>query len=247
MECKNCGGSYRLRELRCPYCGAENFAGRMLLMKRTETIRQIEEEKKAARKAYIPYVLSKLVNRLILLFVVGIVVVVLLLLNFVPGVKRDRNGKLLEPAAVKLYEAGDYMGLHEYMSQKDLYQQMPEYFAQAALLAYDYNEFITHRMNYLSSDPADWDTRYVALVRSNAMDIYVHRVGVYSGEFPENKEQYETYRRYILAFWKGTMLCTDEEVAWLCDEESWWHSAQLNELCEKLKERRIREDAGQKS
>ena len=247
MECKNCGGSYRLRELRCPYCGAENFAGRMLLMKRTETIRQTEAEKKAARKAYVPYVLSKLVNRLILLTAAAVIVIILLLLNIVPGVRRDKDGKVLEPAAVKLFEAGDYRGLHEYMSQKDLYTQMPEYFAQAALLAYDYNEFITHRMNYLSSDPADWDTHYAALVMSNAMDIYTHRVGVYSAEFPENKEQYETYRRYILAFWKGTMLCTDEEVEWLCDEESRWHSARLNELCEKLKERRIREDADRKS
>ena len=237
MKCKNCGGGYRLIELRCPYCGTENLAGQMLLMKRTETIRQIEAEKRAAKKAFIPYVLSKLVNRLILLFLIGTIVVILLLLNLVPGVKRDKNGKILEPAAVKLFEAGDYYGLHEYMMQKDLYEQMPEYFAQSALLAYDYNQFITHRLNYLSGSPEDWDIRSIAYVMSSAMDIYVHRVGVYSDEFPENKEQYEMYRRYILAFWKGTMRCTDEEVEWLCDKESWWHSDQLNELCEKLKER----------
>ena len=244
MECKYCGGSYRLRELRCPYCGAENLAGRMLLMRRTEAIRQMEAEQKAAKKRYVPYVASKLVSRLILLFLLSIIILILIYTNHVPWIRRDANGKIFEPGAVKLYEAGDFYGLHEYMSAKDLYQEMPEYFSQSALLAYDYNEFITHRLNYLADDASQWDPTYVALVMRGAMDIYVHRVGVYSDKFPENEAQYDMYRKYILAFWKGTMLCTDEEVEWLADEESWGHSAELNDLCVKLKERRIAADAG---
>ena len=62
-------------------------------------------------------------------------------------------------------------------------------------------------------------------------------------EYEENKEQYEMYRPHILAFWKGTMGCTDEEVEWLSDAENWWHSDELTKMCKELKERKIK-DAG---
>ncbi|MCR4926508.1 MAG: hypothetical protein K5927_00885 [Lachnospiraceae bacterium] len=239
MECKNCGANYRLRELRCPHCETENLVGRIWLMRRTDTIKKIEEEQRAAKKRFVPYVASKLVNRLILLLIVATAVLIILYTGYTPWAKRV-DGKIIDPKAEKLFEEKKYMDLEEYMSRKDLFLKMPEYYAQAALLAYDYNEFITERMKYINKDPDKWEVSYVQMVMSGTLDIYSHRVGTYSAEFEENKEQYEIYRRHIMAFWKGTMGCTDEEVAWLSNPENWWHSKELTEMCEELKNRRIK-------
>ena len=242
MECKNCGANYRLRELRCPHCETENLVGRIWLMRRTDTIKKIEEEERAAKKRFVPYVASKLVNRLIILLTVATAVLIMLYTGYTPWAKRV-DGKIIDPKAERLLEEKEYMELYEYMSRKDLFGRTPEYFAQSALMANDYKEFITYRMKYIPADPKNWDPSYVQMTMMKALEIYTHRIGMYKAEYEENKEQYEMYRPHILAFWKGTMGCTDEEVEWLSDAENWWHSDELTQMCKELKERKIK-DAG---
>ena len=232
MECKNCGASYKLSKLRCPYCESENLIGKMLLLKRSETIKQYEREQKEAKVRYIPYVASKLVNTMLLFSLLMIVILGVLFTGF--------NGE--NSYASKLYNEGRFMELHDYMSSFDMFQDLPKYMSQAALLAYDYNEFLSHRMAYVDDDPNNWDPTYISLAMKEAMDIYILEVGVYSGEFRQNEEMYKEYRERIMAFWRGTMLCDDEDIAFLTEPENFWHQSHMTEMAEKLKERRIEKD-----
>ena len=238
MKCKNCGGNYKLLELRCPYCETENVAGRFLIMKRTDAIKRFEAEQKEAKKKYVPYVLSKLVNRVILFSFIGIVVMMILSMNALPWYKKDDTG-IYNQTMVELHDEGKYMELYYYLDRKDLYGRASYIYTQSALLANTYDDFITRRSMYLSDDANNWSPDYVAMVMDDAMKIYAHNIGMYKDDYPENHAQYELCNQRILAFWKGTMMCTDDEVAWLADPENSWHSDVLRELCETLKERRI--------
>ncbi len=233
MICKNCGANYRTAELRCPYCETENIVGRFWLVRRTETIKKLEKEMKAAKQKYVPYVASKVVNKMIIVVLLALIVL---------GVIENISGhSMLSTKAEmeKLHDAGKYYDLYRYMDIKDNFRSAPEYLRQSALMAREYNEFLTYRMSYLSDDANKWSPDYVAMVMDDAMHIYTHVIGMYDKEHPENAAQYELYNSRILAFWKGTMMCDDSEVAWLADPESQWEAAELRSLCEKLKARRI--------
>lgn len=236
MECKNCGASYRLKALRCPYCETENLLGRMLVLKRTETIKRYEEEQKLAKKKYIPYATSKLVNTLILVF--ALLTAAALVYSTGMLMPRDEDGRIIDKHAEKLFDAGRYYELYEYLDGRDLFGRVSDRLTQAALMAYDLEEFITHRMEYIKDGAAGEDAGLTALTMHEAMSIYQHHIGMYTEYYEANEPQYEEYNRRIMAFWKGTMMCDDDDIAFLTDEESWWHSRELEELCEKLNERR---------
>ncbi len=233
MRCKNCGANYRTAELRCPYCETENLVGKFWLVRRTETIKNLERDMKAAKQRYVPYVASKLLSKMIFIVLVAIIV-----LAFVDS----KSGESLlssKDYMKRLHDAGKYYDLYRYMDKKDNFTSAPEYLTQSSLMAMEYNNFLTYRMSYLPDDANNWEADYVSMVMSKAMHIYTHEIGTYNKEHPENAKQYELYNTRILAFWKGTMMCDDSEVAWLADPESQWHSAELKQLCDKIKARRI--------
>ncbi len=234
MKCKSCGANYRTAELRCPYCETENLVGKFWLIKRTETIEKLERQMKAEKKRYVPYVASKILNRMI--FFVIVTLIVLAVIDSFSGGSILSTKKNME----NLHDAGEYYDLYRYMDKKDNFDDStPEYLRQSALMARYYNEFLTYRMRYLSDDANKWEPAYVAMVMDDAMHIYSHVIGMYDKEYPENAKQFELYNARILAFWKGTMMCDDSEVEWLADPENVWESGELTELCKKLKARRI--------
>ncbi len=233
MRCKSCGANYRTAELRCPYCETENLVGKFWLVRRTETIKNLERKMKAAKQRYVPYVASKILSKMI--FFVIVALIVLAVIDY-------KSGDTLLPSNAKmekLHDAGKYYDLYRYMDKKDNFSEAPEYMSQSALMAMMYNNFLTYRASYLSDDANNWSSDYVSMVMSESMHIYTHEIGTYNKNHPENAKQYELYNGRILAFWKGTMMCNDSEVAWLSDPESQWESAELKELCDKLKARRI--------
>ncbi|MBR3306871.1 MAG: hypothetical protein IKI75_06430 [Lachnospiraceae bacterium] len=236
MECKNCGASYRLKALRCPYCETENLLGRMLVLKRTETIKRYEEEQKLAKKKYVPYVASKMVNTLILVF--ALLVLAALFYSTGALMPRDEDGKLIDKHAEKLFDAGKYDELYDYLDGRDLFGRVTYRMAQAALMAHHYEEFLTYRIKYIRDGAVDEDAAYTALTMHEAMSIYQHHIGMYTEYYEENEPEYEEYNRRIMAFWRGTMMCDDDDIAFLSDPDNWWHSGELQELCEKLNERR---------
>lgn len=242
MKCKNCGADYRLRQLRCPYCETENLLGRMWLIKRTDTIKKVEAEQRAAKKKFVPYVVSKTVNRLILFMVVILIAFIMIFeMHMIPGSKKDADGKIITPKMLSLHEDGEYYKLREYLDSIDgggLYTEIPEYMAQSALLAYDYNEFIEYRLNYLGEDRSKWEEDYFKMVIDKCVDIHNLEVGVYSGYHEENQKQYDEYNEYIMAFLKGTLSLTDEELNVLMDEDASY--SEQKELIHKIFERSVK-------
>ncbi len=237
MECKNCGASYKLKALRCPYCESENLLGKMLILKRSETIKQYEEEQKRAKKAYVPYVASKLVNTLILIFL--LLIIAALASSEGLGKPRDEDGRFTDKKAERYFSEGKYKELNKYMDRKAYFGKLSYQITQSALIYNDYEEFLTYRMSYIHDDPDNDDPSYMAMTMRDAMNIYQHEIGMYNGYYEKNEPQYEEYNRRIMAFWKGTMMCDDEEIEFLSNEKSLWLGSELTELCEKLKERRI--------
>ena len=230
MKCKNCGADYRLRQLRCPYCETENLLGRMWLIKRTDTIKKVEAEQRAAKKKFVPYVVSKTVNRLILFMVVILIAFIMIFeMHMIPGSKKDADGKIITPKMLSLHEDGEYYKLREYLDSIDgggLYTEIPEYMAQSALLAYDYNEFIEYRLNYLGEDRSKWEEDYFKMVIDNnkSNDLY--------------NNEYDEYNEYIMAFLKGTLSLTDEELNVLMDEDASY--SEQKELIHKIFERSVK-------
>ena len=237
MICKNCGANYKLRELRCPYCGTENGLGRIWLMRRNETIKRFEAEKREAKQRFVPYVVSKLVNRLILLFAICCIVMVGVLIH---AAVRKYGGSASADAkkkAMALYEDDEFYELHEYMSDNNLYGKVPDYVTQAAALAYDYNEFLTFRMIYVPENPGDWEEDDIKFILGKTMNLYTHNEGIYDAEFEENQELYEVYRKRLRAFWMGTLRCSEEEVEFLADEDSQYEPEEMKNLCSEILER----------
>lgn len=73
------------------------------------------------------------------------------------------------------------------------------------------------------------------MVINKCVDIHNLEVGVYSGYHEENQKQYDEYNEYIMAFLKGTLSLTDEELNVLMDEDASY--SEQEELIHKIFER----------
>ncbi len=239
-----------MRLLRCPYCESENLIGKVWLTKRTDTIAEYEKQKKELGQRVVPYVFSKTINRLILiacLILAGMLVAYGIFSSRL-WVKRDSDGKMLDKTMIRLHDEGKYEELCEYLDQKELFTRVPPAYAQSALLYRHYDDFLTYRMSYLSEPASEWDENlaYLSMTVSKAAEVLRHDIGVYSGDFPENEKQYREYEPYILAFLEGTLGMPKEDVDWLRDPESRWHSYEgsadrngmsLEKICRQCRER----------
>ena len=76
----------------------------------------------------------------------------------------------------------------------------------------------------------------------DSQDVYTLDEGIYSELDSRNEAQYKEWCQEILAYWKGTLGMTDDEVALLA-EDDWSKSAEIDALIGTVREREAWTDA----
>lgn len=246
MKCKNCGANYKTRELKCPYCGTENIIGRIWLIERTEARQEYEDARESVKRGSRRYVLDKILNR-ILLVSVGLFFLCMILSLAVSGgydmyrrIYRSAHTKEMEQAMEEYYLAEEYRKLYDYMSKYDLFEPEHYTYAQAALMGFDYDYYKTEALCFFSQSEEekqeyDYYLRYAILY---SHDVWHMDSGIYSELDPKNVEMHETYKKDIMAFWKGMLGMTEEEIEFLTEEGEDLFAGDLDELAAAIIERR---------
>lgn len=246
MKCKNCGANYRTRELKCPYCGTENVIGKIWLIERTTAQREYEDVREGIKRSSKRYVLDKMLNR-ILLILIGLFLVCVVLSLAIPGgyklyrsMYRSIHTEEMEQVMEEYYLGGEYRKLYDYMSQYDLFGQNYYTYAQAALMSFSYDHYKIEALGFLSQsekerEKYDYYLRY-AIMYSH--DIWRMDSGIYSELDPKNIKLHEAYKNDILAFWRGMLGMTEEEIKFLTEKEGYLFARDLDELSASIMERR---------
>lgn len=224
MKCKNCGGQYKTRELRCPYCETENLLGKLWSVQRSEAELSYERERKAMGKFLIsPYMLNRIMNRclvtLVVLFVAYWVGAFLFfwISEQVEELSFKWNRDKIEAQMEEYYVAGEYDRLDAYMYEKDV--DCTQYYAytQATLLHNDYSRYMEYRLFYasLSEEEKAKDTYYLDYALDYSARVYTLDCGIYSELDERNRELYETYQKEIMAYWVGEVELSQEEIDYM--------------------------------
>ena len=220
MKCKSCAGNYKTKELICPYCGRANLLGKFWFAEKSEAEKEYEKVREEYEKRVTPYVLNRFLNRSLVvcllvyaLFFVGAVVFVL---GY--GMYREtyESGWLL-PAEKKMqsyYEAGDYRGLHAYMSTKDYISNKRYKYSQAAILGREYAYFQGAKLRFFSLDEEDLQERgqyILSSILNHGAAVSGPQIGTYSEPDPANEEIIQEMREEVYALLYGTFGITEEE------------------------------------
>lgn len=220
MKCKGCAGNYKTKELICPYCGRTNLLGKLWFAEKSEAEKEYEKARTEYKKRVTPYVLNRFLNRSLVislfayfLFFIGAVVFVL---GF--GMYREAyQGGLLLPVEKKMadyYEAGDYLGLHAYMSEKDYLSDKQYKYSQAAILGREYAYFQAAKVQFFSLDEEELQERgdyYLSCILDHGAAVSGPQIGTYSEPDPENEEMIQEMREEVYALLYGTFGITEEE------------------------------------
>jgi hypothetical protein len=220
MKCKSCAGNYKTKELICPYCGRANLLGKLWFAEKSEAEKEYEKARAEYEKRVTPYVLNRFLNRSLVicflvycLFFVGTVAFVL---GF--GMYREAyQGGLLLPVEKKMadyYEAGDYLGLHAYMSTKDYISNKRYKYSQAAILGREYAYFQAEKLTFFSLDEEDMQERGQSILGSildHGASVSGPQIGTYSEPDPANEEIIQEMRGEVYALLHGSFDITEEE------------------------------------
>ncbi|MBQ8798787.1 MAG: hypothetical protein IJZ55_04390 [Lachnospiraceae bacterium] len=245
MKCKSCAGNYKTKELICPYCGHVNLLGKLWLAEKSEAEREYEKAREDYKKRVSPYVINRLLSRVLLicgivlaLFVLGLTVVDKGAQAY-KAVCRKTNAKEYETMMKQYYENRELGRLYEYMSEKDLFGEEQYRCSQAALLGYDFERFQGYKLRFLElpEEKKQEDTYYLKYSITRGLEVYTLDVGNYSEPIPENEALYEELRREVMAYLVGTLGLTEEEVLPLT-KESVILSSDAEPLVKLAKERR---------
>lgn len=229
MKCSNCGGQYKTRELKCPYCGTENMLGHLWMAERSEAELEYERARKEAGKKGSIYVVNRVVNRALLISTGMFVLMMLIaflafwITDAFGNVKDKMKGDKFHATMQQYYEDEDYEKLYKYMSKYDLFST--EYYdaTQAALLYSSYNTFLNRKFEImdLTKDELRQDNQMYRIVSTLETSVKVYQVdiGIYDEPTEKNQKQYEEYRVDIEAFWRGSLGMSEEQVQMLVTSE----------------------------
>lgn len=246
MKCKNCAANYKTRELKCPYCGTENLIGKLWKVQRSDAELEYNRAQKEMGKKSSPYIADRILNRIIILtIVIGILIFVGVFLfyflaekinEFKAYAKRDE----IKQQVITYYENGEYDKINDYIDQYriDLEEEYFPY-VQAALMYNEYNWYLNYKYNYLSmTDEEKMKDNYEleALLRYS-VNVYMSDRGSYSDLRESNRELHETYQAEIMSAWIAVLHLTDEEIAYITDEDTFLYSEDYENLANKINER----------
>lgn len=252
MKCKNCNGQYKTRELKCPYCGTENLIGRLWLIERNDIEKQYEDAKEEIKRKTIPYVMDRVINRILIvflfLFVFVNISIILVIASYSAIVSLDL--KINEKKYINQMEAylddENYTDLYVYMEEKNLFKEEYYVYAQAALLHNKYQKFLISKQEVLQmleeqdlEKKDDYEYEIDSILR-DANNLFLLKVGIYTDKVSENKELYEICEQDAIAFLIGTLGLTEEEVELVMDED-FSLSESKDDLVEAIIERKVEE------
>lgn len=220
MKCKSCAGNYKTKELICPYCGRANLLGKLWFAEKSEAEKEYEKVQADYKERVTPYVVNRLLNRLIVIcfLLIGLCaagfVVVFLAWGSGHEIYKKGGNTVINHKLESYYAAGDYLGLYNYMSGKDLLCEEQYKYSQAAILAREYAYFQAEKLQFMSlseEEKAADDNYCLELLLGHASDVCGPQIGIYAEPDPENEEMIANYREEVYAFLYGTFGITDEE------------------------------------
>lgn len=231
MKCSNCGGQYKTRELKCPYCGTENVIGHLWMKERSEAELAYERARKEAGKKGSIYVVNRIVNR-VLLISTGLFVAVMLIAFLLIGItelpqkmQELMHGTSIETKLEQYYQAGNYEELYNYMDKYGLFSQKYYNITQSALLYSHYEMYLNKKYVFLDLTKAELKENehklfYLTDVLNDSVEVYLSDIGVYDELAPQNEKQCQEYRIDIEAFWRGSLGLSEEQLQMLVQSES---------------------------
>lgn len=246
MKCKNCGANYKTRELKCPYCGTENMVGRIWLMERDDVSREYEETKEKVRKKSRLYVADKVLNRILLILVLFSCCFFLLaaaavgLGSLYGKIYRQVHREELQRTMEEYYQAGEYKELYDYMSKYQMFGQETYQYSQAAFMGFDYDNFKSNSLSFLSQDEEKKQEDHYLLEYTLrcAHRVWHLDMGMFSELDSGNEMILKENKIDVLAFFRGMLGMTEEEISILTDNEDFPDTEVLEELVEGIMERR---------
>lgn len=218
MKCKSCAGNYKTKELICPYCGRTNLLGKLWFAEKSEAEQEYERARAEYENRVTPYVVNRFLNRslMICLFLFLAIAATFIVFFFVWGLKRSayENGHdfITNQKLESYYAAGDYLGLHAYMREKDLICPEQYKYSQAANLGREYAYFQATKMIFLAqSEDEKVENSNLSLLLGHAASVCGPQIGTYSEPDPANEKIVEEMRTEVYAFLYGTLGITEEE------------------------------------
>ena len=240
MNCKNCGGEYRLRDLQCPYCGTENVIGRVWMKQRTEAELEYERKRKEAGRKASRYAYNRGVTRVLVIEILFFVLLIfgMVVYSFVESMSPGRSKTSEELAA--LYEEGRYAELYQEI-RDDLYRNddpvISEY-VDVCLYARIHDEFVNDKLHFLglSEQEKKEDDFYLGNSIRYALRMYRLDGGYYRIVEEKHPEMVEQYRREADAYLLGTLGMTREELDDALAVE-YLYSVDMDKVEKKVRER----------
>lgn len=221
MKCKNCGGNYKTRELKCPYCDTENLLGKVWMIERSEAELAYETKKREMGKFLVsPYMLNRVLNRcLIVLAALYVVLFVGAFLVFgvcelYQKISTTIRKEQIEAQMEAYFSAGQYEELDKYMYDNGVDGTAYYAYTQATLIQSDYDWFMEHRLYFdnMSQEEKIADDYHLKYTIKYALEVYSLDYSLYDELDARNTELYETYKKEILAYLVGVLQLTEEEI-----------------------------------
>ena len=183
MKCKNCGAQYRFIQMVCPNCNAENRLGRIWMTQRSQA--ELEYQKTVNARPINPFVINRVLNRLLLITVVLSLVVAFISAgsyfwrsreNMAPGILEDEQAYM-----EKLYDRRDFRKLEDYMTEHNLIGTQNYKYSQAIMMSYSYQHYIQDKLCFLemSEEQKQQDSFYLRYAISNSYQVYRCDTGIY--------------------------------------------------------------------
>lgn len=255
MKCTKCGGDYRTRELRCPYCGSENLLGKLWMVEKTqaelEWMRAHEDKRKSK---WTVYDVNRILGRLaVVLFGINLFAVLLFIVGSlgsygVNQLKKAFNKDDIYAVTREYYEAGQYYKMYQYMSEQDvLHDKEMEKYREIAIYSYEYEGYQEDLADFYQAleeyraRPGEEEEEDLLRKTTYLLDACCGILRIHDdvSYFEEAKsvEIITEWKNEILALLKGTFLLSEEEAADLAKEQ--YPSIELlEEMAGKLTERR---------
>jgi len=248
MQCKSCGGHYRLAELSCPYCGTENAVGRVWMKNRTDAEIAFEKERVAAGKRWSPFIYNRVITRVL------VVIGALYLLSFLAmvifaagselmrGIRQPKRGEDVMQQCAQLYEEerlGElYRVLNEYDDLLDNSSDEVRNWRYAAQLRTAYDRYLNCKLSFFSmtQEERKKDTFELYYLLSYANHCYTDDPYYTDKISKENEARLESYRDEIRACLKGLLNFTEEEFDEFMSRD-YWYSSEMEALETKVRER----------
>lgn len=243
MKCKNCGGNFPSRELRCPYCGAENTRGRLWKQQRDRADRDLETARREDLPTAKKLALHKVLNRILLAELILIALFALgLFATFFLTDAGLFNGTLfgrekIDAELQALYDAGDFDRLYQRLEETDSFDQEHYTLCQMALIYRDYEAFcITRTCWFQETEEKDISEYTAAWLVDHMHDLFYCDIPAYPELTDQNAAILAEYQQDAALFARHILRLTEEEMA-LLQKQDWMYSEEEDALAAAILER----------